>query len=146
LQQNDPEHWLTPEQDSLTEMLELIDHFDNDFKANLDRYKYPTRYSDADPAVNRERASESLLQLDQRLSADRFLFGKHTALADMAIMPFVRQFASVSRDWFAAQSWKRLQAWLRLIEQSAQFARIMQPVPPWVPGTQGVRFPFETHD
>jgi glutathione S-transferase len=67
-------------------------------------------------------------------------------LADVAIMPFVRQFASVSLDWFAAQPWTRLQAWLQILQQSARFARIMRPLPPWVPGTQGVRFPFETHD
>lgn len=143
LRRSDPERWLTPERGSLAEMLDLIDHFDTQFKANLDRYKYPARFGNAEPTVNRDQASQSLLKLEQRLSTSRFLFGNHVALADMAIMPFVRQFANVSPDWFAAQPWKQLQAWLDALQQSARFIRIMRPLPPWVPGEPGVRFPFD---
>jgi UPF0176 protein len=127
-------------------MLDLIAQFDTDFKLNLDRYKYPTRFDDADPNEARLRASEHLLELEQRLSQQRFLFGGHIALADMAIMPFVRQFANVSIEWFAEQPWGRLQAWLDHLQQTDRFVRIMKPLAPWLPGTPGVRFPFETRE
>jgi glutathione S-transferase len=143
LRRNDPERWLTPHSGSLPEMLDLIDHFDTRFKAQLDRYKYPSRFSDTDPSDNRAQASENLGKLEQRLSANQFLFGGHAALADMAIMPFVRQFAGVSPDWFAAQPWVQLQAWLANLQQSARFLRIMRLLSPWTPGTLGVRFPFD---
>lgn len=143
LQRSDPEHWLLPERGSLAEMLRLIEHFDTHFKPNLDRYKYPTRFGDADPISSRDHASQSLMELEQRLSDNRCLFGEHVALADMAIMPFVRQFANVSPDWFAMQLWVRLRAWLDTLQNGPRFTRIMQPLSPWLPGTPGVRFPFD---
>lgn len=143
LKRHDPEHWLTPTHGTLNEMLDLIAKIDTEFKPNLDRYKYPTRFGDADPNSARLRAGEDLLTLEQRLSWHPFLFGDHVALADMAIMPFVRQFANVSLEWFGEQSWARLQTWLHELQQSDRFVRIMKPLSPWLPGSPGVPFPFE---
>lgn len=143
LQRNDPEHWLTPQRGSMAEMLELIAHFDTHFKANLDRYKYPARFGDVDPLLHRGLASQSLSMLEQRLGKSGCLFGDAPALADMAIMPFIRQFANVSPEWFADQPCEKLKAWLTTSQQSARFVRIMRPLPPWDFGTTGVRFPFD---
>lgn len=142
LQRHDPDRWLTPTHGTLREMLDLIARIDTEFKSNLDRYKYPTRFGDADPNEARLRASEELDELEVRLLHREFLFGDHIALADMAIMPFVRQFANVSIEWFAEQPWSRLQAWLNRLQQTDRFVRIMKPLPPWIPGSLGVPFPF----
>jgi glutathione S-transferase len=124
LHHNDPEHWLTPECD----LRELIARFDTQFKQHLDRYKYPTRFTGVDPLVSRGAACQDLALLEDRLTRTKYLAGEHVSLADMAIVPFVRQFANVDADWFASQPWTDLQRWLKTLVQSARFERIMQPV------------------
>ena len=142
LRRNDPEHWLQPERGDVSEMLSLIERFDTEFKGHLDRYKYPGRFADADPAFSRSEASRGLIDLEDRLQGARFLFGAHASLADMAIAPFVRQFANVDTAWFEQQSWTHLADWLAAIVNSPRFVRIMRPLKPWIPGTPGVQFPF----
>ena len=53
-----------------------------------------------------------LTTLETRLQAQRYLGGATPCATDLAIFPFVRQFAAVQPDWFAAQPMPALQAWL----------------------------------
>lgn len=132
LQQNDPENWLAPGSDSLADMLTLIAQCDGDFKFNLDRYKYPERYADAlAPSVYRSSAGQFLLALEQRLEQNVYLYGSRCTLADMAIAPFVRQFAHTDKAWFASQPWPKLQAWLSAILESEIYAVAMTRYTPW---------------
>jgi len=131
LARNDPAQWLSPPAGSLDNMLALIAGNDGDFKRHLDRYKYPNRYpqeSESDAAgfalKHRSEAARWLAQLDARL-ADGWLMGTRASLADVAILPFVRQFAHTDADWFAAQPWPRLQSWLAAFEASDLFERVM---------------------
>jgi len=128
LSRNDPERWLTPESDSFEGMRDLINRFDSHFKRHLDRYKYPSRFADADPAADRAAACQDLGLLEARLTRTTYLAGGHVSLADMAVVPFVRQFANVDSEWFARQSWSALQRWLKTLVESARFERIMRPV------------------
>jgi glutathione S-transferase len=141
LQQNDPEKWLEPEIGSLATMLEAIARFDNEFKYHLDRYKYPNRYDAADAEFHRSEASGYLQQLNAVLRETKYLFGNHVALADMAIAPFVRQFAHVDLDWFNQQQWQYLQACLTEFVESPMFALVMQKYPKWEPGNSEIIFP-----
>ena len=93
LRHNDPEGWLTPERENFAAMTSLILHFDEQFKRHLDRYKYPNRFADANAEVSRGQAVVSLLLLEARLQDADYLFGSRITLADMAIVPFVRQFS-----------------------------------------------------
>lgn len=142
LAQHDPEGWLTPSHGSPQDMLALIAECDGPFKQALDRCKYPSRYPDADIAAERALAVAWLGSLEAHFSSTQpYLFGIHAALADMAIAPFVRQFAGIDADWWAAQSWPRLQAWLAQWQASDLLASVMHKLPAWVDGTEGVRFP-----
>lgn len=155
LRQHDPQGWLEAETGSRDDMLALIAACDADFKPGLDRYKYPQRYDGVDPLAQRERCAEWLVGLEGRLSAQPGpggdatqaaadaacgLFGRHTTVADAAIMPFVRQFAQVDRTWFDAQPWPALHAWLAGWLASPLFLSVMKKYTPWENG-QGVRFP-----
>jgi glutathione S-transferase len=142
LRYNDPEQWLAPEHGTLEQMLSLIHRCDDEFKANLDRYKYPSRYPGVSAELSRQEGSQFLSELDGRLQRTTCLFGDRAALADMALASFVRQFANVDASWFAGQTWRGLQRWLSAIVASPRFLRIMQPVNVWAPGSDGVRFPF----
>ena len=141
LQQHDPAYWLVPETESLEKMLALIAQCDGDFKHHLDRYKYPGRHQGVDALTARTAAAEFLAQLDARLNKHPHLFGQQAALADMAIAPFVRQFAQTDLDWFNQQSWRGLRVWLASIVDSPSFAKIMIKYAKWVPGDSCVYFP-----
>jgi len=140
LRRNDPQRWLQPETGTLEDMLALVATCDNDFKPQLDRYKYPGRFDDAEHAA-RERGAGFLRELEARLSASPHLAGAHATLADAALMPFVRQFAMVDAAWFNAQPWPRLRAWLSGWTASDLFARAMHKYAPWKPGEAGIDFP-----
>ena len=103
LAQHDPEGWLTPSHGTLADMLVLIAECDGPFKQALDRRKYPSRYPDADTTQARMQAVQWLQDLEARLAHQPFLSGDHAALADMAIAPFVRQFAGIDARWWQAQ-------------------------------------------
>ncbi len=141
LERHDPEGWLLPEQGSLDGMLALIAQFDEGFKYHLDRYKYTGRYPGADAQVHLAEGAQYLEQLNTQLSATQYLFGNRVALADMAIAPFVRQFALADLDWFNSQPWPNLQVWLAKWLNSDLYSRIMQKYPQWTPGRAGVMFP-----
>ncbi len=140
LERRDPLGWLAPTGGTPTQMLTLVAEHDAQFKPLLDRYKYPQRHGAADGTPAREAALPFLDRLEQRLADAPFLFGRHAALADMALAPFVRQFAAIAPEWFAAQPWPALQAWLRDWQDSDLFARAMVRHRPWTPGDAPVRF------
>lgn len=121
---NDPENWLAGDDPA------LIAANDGAFKHHLDRYKYPERY--AADAVDHRAAALAILQgLEARPGEHAYLTGARFGLADAAILPFVRQFAAVDRDWFAAQDLARVQGWLEALLGSALFARVMVVREPW---------------
>ena len=135
LAQNDPDGWLNV--DLLDDMLALITGNDGGFKHALDRYKYPNRYplesgSDvrAFALAQRFNAASWLQTLEPRLSQG-WLCGHQASLADMATMPFVRQFAHTDAAWFAAQPWPMLLAWLARFETSTLFEGVMVKHKPW---------------
>ncbi|MDF1668310.1 MAG: glutathione S-transferase [Roseovarius sp.] len=137
LRQNDPEGWLDmPDQGH-----NLIATCDGPFKTALDHYKYPTRYDGIDAPTARDSAAEFLHRLNTQLGAQAFVFGDTPKLADMAILPFVRQFAHVDLDWFNAQPWPALANWLERFKTSDRFAAIMHKYPPWQPGDAPTCFP-----
>lgn len=138
LRRSDPESWLA--QAPIADMLALAGENDGAFKQHLDRYKYPNRYpqepgGDAPQAfaeTHRAKGARWLGRLDAML-AGGWLFGQRTSLADMAILPFVRQFAHTDAAWFGAQAWPRLQAWLADFEASTLYASVMHKHAAWQP-------------
>ena len=143
LAQNDPQQWLTPQVGSLQDMLALIVQCDGPFKFNLDRYKYPERYPGTDALAHRSEDAAFLQILETRLQMHTHLFGDRLALADIAIAPFVRQFAHTDNAWFEAQSWPRVQTWLSAILDTPLYAGVMDKYPAWQSGTSGIRFPSQ---
>ncbi|MCF8882365.1 glutathione S-transferase [Erythrobacter sp. SN021] len=125
LGQGDPEGWLDRDDPA------LVETNDGPFKHHLDRYKYATRYEDVEPEEHRAAAMEILGRLDRRLDESAYLCGAKRGFADIAIFPFIRQFANADRAWFDAQDWPRLQAWLARLVDSELFAGVMHKHPQW---------------
>jgi glutathione S-transferase len=135
LGQNDPENWLVADDAG------LIEHNDGPFKAALDRYKYPHRYGLNDGGHYREEGVAILGLLDARLRERPFLAGDTRGLTDIALFPFVRQFAATDQDWFDALPMSALQAWLDRLLTSELFARIKTRYPQWKAGDGPIIFP-----
>lgn len=134
LEQGDPEGWL--ERDDPP----LIERNDGPFKQDLDRYKYPQRHQ-SDSLEHRERGLAFLRDLDVRLAAHGQLCGAVRGLADMAIMPFVRQFSAVDAAWFEAQPLPHLKLWLAGNLDSELFQAVMTRFAPWQEGDTPIFFP-----
>ena len=144
LRQHDPEQWLTANDQPLASALALIAQCDGDFKANLDRYKYPHRFGLPDGTAHRALGAVFLASINKRLSAHAYLTGQQAGLADAAIAPFVRQFAHTDMAWFAQQPWPTLQTWLARFEASEAFATVMHKYPAWVAGQAPDFFPAQS--
>ena len=136
LQQNDPDGWL----DMPSAGYDLITENDGPFKAALDHTKYAVRHPDKNEAEERAKASIFLHKLNNQLT-QRYLFKDTASLADMAILPFVRQFANTDRAWFDAQDWPNLIRWLEAFKASDLFLSIMRKYPKWEPGDDVTIFP-----
>ncbi|WP_223385582.1 glutathione S-transferase N-terminal domain-containing protein [Oricola cellulosilytica] len=142
LRENDPEGWLSPPAGSLDTMVALIDEINGGFKSDLDRAKYPNRFPDAEPDRSWERAMARLNGFAPILACHGgWLFGDRASLADMAILPFVRQFAHIDRGRFDAAAEPPLREWLDGFLRSEPFAAVMEKYPVWNPEEPGVRFP-----
>ena len=137
LGQNDPEGWLDMPEAGHT----LIDTCDGPFKQALDHTKYAVRFPDKDEAEERAKAMVFLDDLNARLTGQEFLMGAKRTLADMAILPFVRQFANTDRTWFDAQDRAPLTRWLDDFLASDRLQGVMTKYPPWQDGQDAVIFP-----
>lgn len=120
LAHRDPEHWLAAGEQADA----LIGANDGPFKFHLDRAKYANRYPGADPAYHRGEAVKLLAPLEERLAQHACLFGDAPSLADIAIFPFVRQFARA--DETVLTGLPRVGAWLAAMESSALFRAVME--------------------
>lgn len=132
---NDPNNWLKEHDESI----ELIETCDGPFKNALDRTKYPDRYPDEGTIENRVLASEFLDLIERQLKP--CLFGEKFNLADIAILPFVRQFAHIDFDWFLSQPWPKAAQWLENFKTSEMFNSVMKKYPKWEEDDPKTLFP-----
>ncbi|RYF26045.1 MAG: rhodanese-related sulfurtransferase [Comamonadaceae bacterium] len=141
LQHSDPGRWLQPAEGSTDDMQALISACDGRFKQALDRCKYPNRYPDADPQEQWAAAQSWLLELESRLARFTHLFGSHASLADMAIAPFVRQFAGIDTARWEAGPWPQVRRWLAAWQAGEALERVMGKYAAWVEGDAPLLFP-----
>ncbi|PKG38366.1 glutathione S-transferase [Psychromonas sp. Urea-02u-13] len=135
---NDPDQWLSG---NIHAMLALIDENDFEFKGWLDRYKYADRFPEYEESYYREQCEDFLIQLEQRLANSDYLFSEKLSLADIAIFPFIRQFAAVDQTWFQQAPYPHLQKWLDSLINASLFKSIMQKYPTWLTSQTEHTFP-----
>lgn len=135
---NDPDNWLMGKNDEMMEVVyQLMDENDFSFKPYLDKYKYHERYPEQSIEYYRTQGEVFLKKLEGLLVNNRFLVSEKISIADIAIFPFVRQFAHVNKAWFYQTSYIKLQHWLDWFLQSHLFNQVMLKYPPWKEGMQG---------
>jgi glutathione S-transferase len=70
-------------------------------------------------------------ELEDRLSDSAFLMSNQESLADIALVPFIRQFAKVERQWYLQSPYPRVRLWLNFYLQSGMFTRVMGKFEVW---------------
>ena len=129
LGQGDPEHWWRHDLEAGTNS--LVEENDHVFKKHLDHYKYADRYPEHTQSFYRGKAEIFLRQLEQKLLLTRFLLDDKLTFSDVAIFPFVRQFAFVDKAWFDSAPYPKLNAWLQSFLHSDLFLSVMTKYPRW---------------
>jgi glutathione S-transferase len=129
LLQGDPEHWWRHDLEAETNR--LVEENDQVFKNHLDCYKYADRYPEQPQSFYRAQAETFLLQLENRLVLRRYLLADRLTFSDVAIFPFVRQFAFVDKAWFDSAPYPKLNAWLQSFLDSDLFLSVMTKYPRW---------------
>jgi len=141
LKQSDPNNLLHIEDgEALPAMLALVATFDQEFKGNLEQYKCAKRYQEDNLLAKRQACEPYLQDLERRLNQQPFFFGAAESLADIAILPFIRQFARVERQWYLQAPYPKLRQWLNNYLQSKMFSKVMSKHPLWLDNQATVYF------
>jgi glutathione S-transferase len=110
----------------------LILENDGSFKQALDRFKYPERYPEKIQLEYRQQGEVFLQKLENFLNKNTYLIEATPSLADVAIFPFVRQFAAVDSNWFSEAPYPNLRSWLNDWVSSDLFKSVMTKNPTYV--------------
>ena len=129
LSHRDPDNWWQDELENGT--IELLEENDHVFKKHLDRYKYADRHPEHPQSAYRAEAEVFLRKLEHKLGLRQFLMADQLTFSDVAIFPFVRQFAFVDKTWFDQSPYPGLQAWLQTLLDSDLFISAMTKHPRW---------------
>lgn len=134
VQQNDPENWLGDNNEYLQAAEVLVKTNDYSFKENLDHYKYAVRFPDHPKQYYRQCGEEFLEELNEILKESNFLLDDHITVADIAVFPYIRQFAMVDKDWFYNAPYPPLQRWLKYMLATELFREAFRKHELWLPG------------
>ena len=130
------------EQDKVNLTKELVTTFDDKFKYHLDRYKYSTRYKDANLEFHRSECLEILYYLESLISNKKWCFGDQINKLDISILPFIRQFRIASPSWFDSQKQiLKVQKILKNFLDSKLFKEVMHVYEVWEEESALVYFP-----
>jgi glutathione S-transferase len=142
LDKRDPLNWYqTLDRRQQIQCDELIANNDGDFKYYLDRYKYADRYPEHPESYYREQGEKTLQNLESLLKENGCLLTEKWTLADIALLPFVRQFALVDKDWFNTAPYPLVRDWLNHFLQSELFASVMTKYEQWHAEQPQILFP-----
>ena len=131
---NDPDGWLISSPEDEIKSQQLISENDTSFKAQLDHYKYAERFPEFNAEHYRTLGEDFLQKLEYQLSQHKYLIDTQLKLTDIAIFPFIRQFALVDKDWFDQAPYPHLQSWLNEFLHSTLFSQVMIKSPAWQNG------------
>ncbi len=137
LEKNDPYNLLACDIDHAND---LIKENDTEFKHHLDRYKYPNRYENTEAEHHKEFACKTLEKINKLLLKNNFILGDLATIADIALFPFIRQFAHVDKEWFFNNEYTALQNWLNYHLETPLFKSIMKKLKPWQQGDKALYF------
>ena len=141
LNETDPDGLLQSQNEhELSAMLNLIESFDHGFKLCLEQYKCAKRYRENNIIECRVECEQFIQTLENRLKHHDFLMSNTESLADIALLPFIRQFARIERQWYLQSPYPKVRQWLNNYLQSPMFTKVMAKYPLWLDDHEVVLF------
>lgn len=138
LQQQDPDNWLGKDSEYLQEAEMLVEINDHSFKDDLEHYKKQPGEAEHPRDYYRQRGEEFLEELNDMLEDNSFLLASHITVGDIAVLPFIRKFAAVDKDWFDKAPYPKLQQWLAAMTATKLFKETDIQHQIWHPGEEDV--------
>lgn len=133
LEQSDPSNLLLNDRpDEFQTMMTLINRNDTEFIVALDKYKIAARYHHSNEIDYRDQCEQFITKLESRLNEHEYLIGDSPSLADYAVLPFIRQFSRVDRQWYLSASYPNLQRWLTAHYENPLYSKAMTKYPLWL--------------
>ncbi|MBU3637491.1 glutathione S-transferase [Polynucleobacter sp. es-MAR-4] len=130
LEQSDPDGWMGFEEEASRVWIEKND---GPFKVLLDQYKYPNRFPDLLQEDVLNSAIDLMLKpMESKLQSSNYLLANKISLADVALFPFIRQFAAVDPQKFEGLPFDSLKKWLNQHLESELFNSVMEKHPTWI--------------
>jgi glutathione S-transferase len=140
LTKRDTVHWMPRDTQTQAQALQLITDNDTLFKPVLDRYKYASRFPEFNTIENEQRCDDWLDSLNQRLKTNHFLLSNTVSIADIALFPFIRQFANTDFNHFHEKGFSELNEWLETCLNLPCFKKSMEKYPRWSPMDEPLYF------
>ena len=134
----DSKNWLAEGNLNQNELENILKILELEFKQNLDKYKYSTRYKNIDKNFYRDKNLIFLNKLNNLLKTNKALNCSHLSLIDYAIFPFIRQFRNVDEKWFDSLNFNFVKKWLYQIIDSEDFLSIMKKYKLWEPNQKPI--------
>ena len=129
LERSDPDGWRDVDE---TISQAWIEKNDGPFKRLLDQYKYPNRFPELSPEDVLNDVTDLMLKpMDNALQSSQYLLGR-ISWVDIAIFPFIRQFAAVNPQRFEGLPFISVKNWLNKHLASELFNSVMQKHPTWI--------------
>jgi len=122
LESHSKQQWL---KDNYNQDLNIINNNNTEFKKWLDRYKYHDRYPEQSRKYYRGECCNILDVYENKLSNTKYILKNSISFVDIAVFPFIRQFAYVDYDWFS-DYYNNLPSWLEKISSSDLFIQVMK--------------------
>ena len=119
-------HYISLSKSEKNDAKELINLNDNDFKLHLDKYKYSSNQKE----FNQDKLYENCLffinRIESNLCENKFLINNKISIADIAIFPFIRQFANVNLDRLVKGEFKKTISWVEIMNKQDLFSKAME--------------------
>ena len=130
---NDPEMWFDQNSEKQVDLIKLND---DKFKKWLDKYKYHVRFPEYQLEYYRKDCEKILDIYEDRLKDKSFFFGASISLADIAVMPFIRQFSNVDIGYFNNR-FTILAKWKQSLISLEIFSKMMNKFEVWEDDEKG---------
>ncbi len=124
----------------LDDILSLVYLFDQQFKPCLEAYKCAKRYHESNLEECRQACEVYIQTLEQGLRKHKYVLDDNESMADIALLPFIRQFAKIERQWYLQSPYPNVKRWLNQYLQSVMFTKVMTKYPLWKETQASIEF------
>ena len=118
--------------------LAWVGRFDDEFKPSLDKYKYHRTTDEKSREYYRDKNLGWLSAINDRIPAWVDRRSGPLSFEEMALLPFIRQYAAVDPLWFQSLTYSWLSDWLDQWLKDPMFMGVMKKYPFWEEGSEGI--------